>query len=667
MRIFPCLISVFLLHALHARAFTIQSSSTTATTTASTRTTSTSSQLYIVSPDKPSPQDIERAAGAEPPTTTTSTTSASSQQQQQQQQASIQGVLSPNPADCKGYADCIQHNQKLREQMFRLTQTRAYPLFLLEKAAKYLWDDIVSGVAAGLSAQANDNTSRMDSAAADAVDAATKDEISVTTTAADTNNNNKTAKEKLVILGAGWGAAALLQDIDTNRYDVTVISPRNFFVFTPMLAGASVGTVDVRSITQPIREFNRNADYLEAAATAIDPDSRTVTCVGVVCDEYCTTQEFGIQYDRLVIAVGAQINTFGIPGVAEYCAFLKHIEDATKIRRKLINLLERANMPGTTVKQLRELLTFCVIGAGPTGVEFAGELRDFLEEDGPKYYPHLLKYVRIKVIEATPVVLRPFDEELQQAAVDALTRKVTQEKSDLFPDNMLEVVVNTKVQQVTENAILLDDGTSIPYGLAVWAGGIGPLPITKEIIETLGGTQVAAQAAARGKIAVDPWLRAMQGDGRIFALGDCTWNQNNALPATAQVAAQEGEYLAHILSTGNFNAEYDGPVLLPPRRVPDKSKLTDAVTAISTGNNEYLAPFQFLDLGILAYTGGFSAIGQLQVTPSDKTRVKAAGSVGFGLWRSVYLLKQTSMRNRVLVFFDWMKTRMFGRDVSSFS
>lgn len=276
-----------------------------------------------------------------------------------------------------------------------------------------------------------------------------------------------------------------------------------------------------------IDQFNREADYLEAAATAIDPKRQVVKCTGIQGDNI---SEFEVEYDRLVVAVGARVNTFGIPGITENCSFLKQVDDARVIRRKIVNLFEKANYPGQSEEQLRKLLTFAVIGAGPTGVEFAAELRDFIEEDGPKYYPKLLKYVSIKLIEASSVVLRPFDEQLQENAKQVLTRPVSNKNKEiigLFREDLTELIIDTPVKEVTADEIVLGNGQVVPYGLAVWAGGIGPLPITLQIIEAIGGMQNRAQKVARGKIAVDPWLRAVEGQGKIFALGDCVCTQNN--------------------------------------------------------------------------------------------------------------------------------------------
>ena len=131
------------------------------------------------------------------------------------------------------------------------------------------------------------------------------------------------------------------------------------FVFTPMLSGASVGTVEFRSICEPIREINRKAKYLEATATSIDVNAQKVECQSVVCDgNSCDIEDFAVEYDRLVYAVGAQTNTFGIPGVRERCCFLKQVEDARRIRTAIVNCFERASLPTLTDEQRQNDLTF---------------------------------------------------------------------------------------------------------------------------------------------------------------------------------------------------------------------------------------------------------------------------------------------------------------------
>jgi len=531
--------------------------------------------------------------------------------------------------------------KSLAVQIQRATKPRAYPLFLAEKAA---------GLAEEIAFKTFGSSS---------------EDIYV--------NGELPTKEKVVVLGTGWGAAAFLKDVDMSKYDVTVISPRNFFLFTPMLAGAATGTVEYRSITESVRDISKKANFLEATATEIDPETFTITCESVVCEgTSCKINDFTVNYDKLIVTVGAQTNTFGIPGVREHCAFLKQVEDARRIRTSIVNLFERANIPGLSDDERKAILTFAVIGAGPTGIEFASELSDFVEQDGPKYYPNLLRFVRIKVIEASSTVLAPFDKSLQQEAIRQLTSAPKfrdPSVANLLPEQfkLTELLLDSGVQEVTDETIKLSDGSEIRYGLAVWAAGNGPLPITLQLIDSLGGEgseQKNAQDIARGRLAIDPWLRVIGGEGKILAYGDCSCIMDGQLPATAQVASQQGEYLAKLLSRGyDMNPGVEDGILIPPKPTASDKTLSESIAAFAIQNGEIAAPFQFLNLGILAYTGGGSALAQLQVAPNGEP-VKSTGKVGFGLWRSVYLTKQVSLRNRVLVLVDWLKAQAFGRDIT---
>ena len=381
-----------------------------------------------------------------------------------------------------------------------------------------------------------------------------------------------------------------------------------------------------------------------------------------------------MEYDKLIVTIGAQTNTFGIPGVRENCNFLKQVDDARRIRTAIVNCFERASLPDLSEEDRINNLTFAVIGAGPTGIEFAAELRDFIEQDGPKYYPNLLKYVRIKVIEASSTILAPFDKSLQDEAIAQMNRQVQvqdQEARSLLPPRfqLVELLLDSSVKEVADKTIYLNDGNSINYGLAVWAAGNGPLPLTLNVIENLGEEQSQHQNIARGRIATDAWMRAEGSQGSILAFGDCSCimeGPSGPLPATAQVAAQQGEYLAKLL-----NKEYDMTptmsvegVFLPPVPKADmQSSISDGIANFATRTDEYAKPFQFLNLGILAYTGGGSALAQLSPAP-NASPIKGTGKVGNALWKSVYLSKQVSWRNRVLVVNDWIKRQLFGRDIT---
>ena len=389
----------------------------------------------------------------------------------------------------------------------------------------------------------------------------------------------------------------------------------------------------------------------------------------MICDEECIMDDFDVPYDILVVAVGAQTNTFGIKGVAEHCEFLKEIEQARVIRKKILNCFERANFPNLTDEERRKLLTFAIIGAGPTGIEYASELADFVEQDVPKYWPHLLSFVSIKLIDANPTVLQPFDKDLQDAAIEALQHRfTTPARKDGQVDgqsqqSFVELILNQRVNEVTEDTITLSDGREISYGVATWAGGIGPLPITLDIINGLGAQQQDCQGIAKGKIVVDPYLRAIGAhDSSVFAIGDCACVKTSCLPSNAQVASQEGEYLAHLLASSDLEPSFEGDALLPPRL--GRRSLADAVAFLATGDWEHACPFQFLDLGILAYTGKSSALAQVKAAPAENAKVKLRGKIGFAVWRSVYMAKSPSMRNRMLLAFDWAKAKLFGRDIT---
>ena len=533
---------------------------------------------------------------------------------------------------------CIPENvsAKTKKRLERLLSPRPHPVFLLEKATKVA-EDSLGGVMSML----------------------LPDKLTSPTSTADASDKAK-EKKKLVILGSGWGCAAMVQDRDlTEKFDVTIISPRNHFVYTPMLAGSAgkfstrraccyvcicancvihpwccysffscphlhlVGTVEPRSISEPIRAISRNkATYLEASALSFDQEFKKISCEGMVCDEECIMNDFDVQYDTLVAAVGAQTNTFGIKGVAEHCEFLKEIEHARVIRKKLLNCFERANFPNLSDEERRKLLTFAIIGAGPTGIEFASELADFVEQDVPKYWPHLLSFVSIKLIDANPTVLQPFDKDLQDAAIEALQHRFT---TPVIKDgqvdgqsqrSFVELILNQRVNEVTEDTITLSNGREISYSVATWAGGIGSLPITLDIINGLGDQQKDCQGIAKGKIVVDPYLRAIGAhDSSVFAIGDCACVKSSCLPSNAQVASQEGEYLAHLLASSDLEPSFEGDALLPPSL--SRRSLADAVASLATGDWEYAYPFQFLDLGILAYTGKSSALAQVKAAPAE--------------------------------------------------
>ena len=405
----------------------------------------------------------------------------------------------------------------------------------------------------------------------------------------------------LVILGSGFAAVMILKKIDLKRWRVSIISPRNHFLFTPLLPSTTVGTVEFRSIIEPIRKARQGIDYVPARCTEIDPDSRTLACEGVEVGNH-----FSIEYDKLVIAVGAENNTFGVPGVEEHALFLKELTDARNLRERIISCMERADLPDLPVEERRRLLHFMVVGGGPTGVEFAAELHDLIEESMEENYPGLSKLVRITLYEALPTILGGFDKDLRDYTMRHFNRQG------------IDLRLNKKVKRVGDGHLEFDDGSVENGGLILWSTGYSPT----KLVEDLPFEKV------KGRIVTDEYLR-VPSHPEIYALGDCGTVAGESLPQTAQLAMQEGKYLGKALNR--------------------------------LGRGKEISPFHFNNLGMLAYVGESKALADV-----PKARLHLRGAITYFFWRSAYLTRLVSTKNKVLVLFDWIKTRIFGRDMSKF-
>eukprot|EP00878_Enallax_costatus_P005917 GHUV01006208.1.p1 GENE.GHUV01006208.1~~GHUV01006208.1.p1 ORF type:complete len:338 (+),score=70.72 GHUV01006208.1:311-1324(+) len=197
----------------------------------------------------------------------------------------------------------------------------------------------------------------------------------------------KSKKPVVLVLGTGWGAHSLAKVIDVDLFEVVIVSPRNHFLFTPMLPSTAVGTVEFRSLLEPIRTSNPYAAYLEASCDRVDADKKVAYCTAAVAFEDGRRPQFEVPYDVLVVAVGERPATFGVPGVAEHCFFMKEVSDTVELRRRVQEAFELAALPGTSEEERRKVLRFVVVGGGPTGVEFAGTLNDFVRVDLARKYP----------------------------------------------------------------------------------------------------------------------------------------------------------------------------------------------------------------------------------------------------------------------------------------
>lgn len=517
------------------------------------------------------------------------------------------------------------------------------------------------------------------------------------------------SRKTVVVLGSGWAAHALMKVADCQKLRIIVVSPTNHFVFTPMLASASVGTVEYRSMTEAVRAANPMIEeYIEGKgnhpfadtlyyrlfgtiyltlprsclfslpATGVDIENKKIK---VQLNELLTTvnddkaPEIELDYDHLVVSVGSRVNDMNVPGAREHALRLKSTDDARQLRTAVGEAFEYASRPGLTEEERTRRCTFMIAGGGPTGVELAGELSDLFADITKEYkgtYPKLAKNARVILAHGGADLVPQFEEPLRNEALASLKRKGVQ------------VYLNTRVNKVTAQSATLSvkqfdpesgevlkdrDEFDVPVGLSIWCAGTAPASFCSNLLE-----QLPDEARNKdGRVKVDGWMRP-QGlsDGSILVLGDAAaqeksmWDET-LLPSTAQVAGQQGAYIARTLSRGY---DLSAPVPSQPKgRSPD-DEIANVFNDPSLSNwlnlrgLESCPPFVFLNLGLLAYLGGGEALTQVQV--GDKNVVSKAGSVGFFLWRSVYLVKQVATRNRVLVTFDWVKSAMFGRDTTRF-
>ncbi|ESP04189.1 hypothetical protein LOTGIDRAFT_224073 [Lottia gigantea] len=415
-------------------------------------------------------------------------------------------------------------------------------------------------------------------------------------------------REKLVILGTGWGGYSVLKNVNKEKFDVIVVSPRNHFLFTPLLASTTVGTLEFRSIIQPIREsgFRDSAHFHLSHASKLDMKNKVLHCESVLTPDL----QYTIDYDKLVIAVGALSNTFGVPGVEEHAFFLKEVVDARKIRNRILNNFELSLGPKTTESESRRLLHTVIVGGGPTGVEFGAELYDFVQQDVAKLYRQKQKEVTVTLVESDKI-LGSFDARLQKHAEKKIQAR---ERFKL---------VKSSVTEVYNDSVKLQDGTIIPCGLVVWSTGLAPRWFTSHF---------NVPKNKRGQILTDGCLRVVEDPNQcVYAVGDCADIKDRPLPCTAQVAEKQGKYLSEVIS----------------------------------GKTSPAAEFEFKNMGMLAYVGGYQGLTD---TPKVKLRdlFVFSGFTSWLLWRSAYLTRLGSWRLRMQVPMDWLKTLLFGRDISRF-
>ncbi|XP_019083049.1 PREDICTED: internal alternative NAD(P)H-ubiquinone oxidoreductase A2, mitochondrial-like [Camelina sativa] len=430
-------------------------------------------------------------------------------------------------------------------------------------------------------------------------------------------------KPRVVVLGSGWAGCRLMKGIDTSLYDVVCVSPRNHMVFTPLLASTCVGTLEFRSVAEPITSIQPaisrepGSYFFLANCSRLDADAHEVHCETLPDGlDTLKPRKFKIAYDKLVVASGAEASTFGIHGVMENAIFLREVHHAQEIRRKLLLNLMLSDTPCLPKEEKQRLLHCVVVGGGPTGVEFSGELSDFIKKDVRQRYSHVKDDIHVTLIEARDI-LSSFDDRLRRYAIKQLNKSGVR-------------FVRGIVKDVMPQKLILDDGTEVPYGLLVWSTGVGPSPF----VRSLGLPKDPGGRLVHQDHSIRPFFAIFFCISSLIPFVLCYW--------PIKVAEREGKYLANLL---NEIAKANGG------------------RANSAKEIELGVPFVYKHLGSMATIGRYKALVDLRES-KDAKGISMTGFVSWFIWRSAYLTRVISWRNRFYVAINWFTTFVFGRDIS---
>jgi NADH:ubiquinone reductase (H+-translocating) len=395
-------------------------------------------------------------------------------------------------------------------------------------------------------------------------------------------------RPKVVIVGAGFGGIEAARALAKSPVDVTIVDRQNHHCFQPLLYQVATAALSPADVAWPIRHIFRrqaNATVLMAEVRGIDVAGRVVR-----------TDEIDIPYDYLVLATGAAHSYFGHDEWAEAAPGLKRIEDATRIRRRILIAFERAELARSEAER-RRLLTFVIVGAGATGVEMAGAIGEVARQTLAKDFRHIdPRTARIILVEAGPRVMPTFTEHLSDYVSRSLAAKG------------IEIMTGTCVTGCDLNGVDTDRGR-IDAATVIWAAGVVASPAA----QWLG---VAHDRA--GRVTVGPDL-SVPGHPEIFAIGD-----------TAAVAGPDGRPVPGIAPAAKQMGGYVGRLIAS--RVAGKTEV---------------APFRYRHQGDLATVGRGAAVVKLG-------RFELTGLLGWLFWGLVHIYFLVEVRDRFLVAFQWL-------------
>ena len=405
---------------------------------------------------------------------------------------------------------------------------------------------------------------------------------------------SNTEKHRVVIIGGGFGGLQAALAFKSRVVEATLIDRRNFHLFQPLLYQVATGALSPANIATPLRRILKrrpNIHVLMGEVTGIDVPNKRVFL-----------EEDELPYDTLIVAAGSTPHYFGHDDWTPFAPGLKTIEDATKIRKRVLTAFEKAEREKDPEK-VRAWLTFVVVGAGPTGVELAGALGEIARDTLKNEFKSVnLAFAKIILVEGEGRILQPFTSKLSKKAEEKLLRLgITCRLKTLVTgigEGILTVREGNKTERIETHTVL-------------WAAGIKASPLAVILSKQTGASLDNLQ---RLGVATDLTLPEHP---EIFVIGDMAAFTNPTLltlPAMAPVAIQEGRYVARLI----------------------ESRLK--------GKN--LPPFHYIDRGQMTTVGRASAVAQIGW-------LKLWGYPAWLLWLFVHLIQVVEFENRLLVFIQW--------------
>lgn len=409
-------------------------------------------------------------------------------------------------------------------------------------------------------------------------------------------NQAPSVKKRVVIVGMGFGGMEAARQLGNSELEVLILDRHNYHLFQPLLYQVATAELNVEAIAYPIRAIIRrwkNVRFRMAEVMGLDVEKR----------ELLITSEEGddrVAYDYLILAAGSTTNFFGNAEIMQHAYDLKLLNDAVDLRNQILSAYERAQVEkDETIR--RALMTFVIVGGGPTGVEFSGALSELSHNVLAKDFPTLnVDETKIILVESSEEILSMFPLSLREYALKRLKKM------------RVDVMLGNRVSSASAGKVMLQNGQEILSYTLFWAAGVCATPIA---------SAVPVEKARGGRIPVQPDL-SLKEHPEIFIVGDLMHLEHGGqpLPMVAPVAIQGGKYSARAI--------------------------------LAREKNQTIPPFKYFDKGSMAVIGRSSAIAEAR-------GLKMKGFIAWIAWLLLHVYFLIGFRNRAMTVLSWAHDYIF--------